>query len=58
MRTKETKGITLVALAVTITVLVILVSVTANVLLGDNGIIESVNDRISTEKEKMATFVA
>ena len=54
MRTKETKGITLVALAVTITVLVILVSVTANVLLGDNGIIESVNDRISTEKEKMA----
>ena len=39
MKTKEMKGITLIALVITIVVLLILVGVSINLLLGDNGII-------------------
>ena len=39
MKTKEMKGITLVALVVTIVVLLILAGVSINLVLGDNGII-------------------
>ena len=39
MKTKEMKGITLIALVVTIVVLLILAGVSINLLLGDNGII-------------------
>ena len=39
MKTKEMKGITLIALVITIVVLLILAGVSINLLLGDNGII-------------------
>ena len=39
MKTKEMKGITLVALVVTIVVLLILAGVSINLVLGNNGII-------------------
>ena len=39
MKTKEMKGITLVALVVTIVVLLILAGVSINSVLGENGII-------------------
>ncbi len=38
---KETNGITLIALVVTIVVLLILASVSISMLLGDNGIIKN-----------------
>ncbi|MBQ9658201.1 MAG: hypothetical protein IJV31_05485 [Clostridia bacterium] len=38
-KTKEPKGITLIALVITILVLIILAGVTLNVLTGENGII-------------------
>ena len=40
MKTKEMKGITLVALVVTIVVLLILAGVSINTVLGDDGIIK------------------
>ena len=39
MKTKEMKGITLIALVITIVVLLILAGVSISLLLGDNGII-------------------
>ena len=39
MKTKEMKGITLIALVVTIVVLLILTGVGINLVIGDNGII-------------------
>ena len=39
MRTKETKGITLIAMVITIIILLILVGVSLNFILGENGII-------------------
>lgn len=39
MKTKDTRGITLVALVITIVVLLILVGISINLVLGDNGII-------------------
>ena len=44
MKTKEMKGITLVALIVTIVVLLILAGVSINLVLGDNGIIAKAKD--------------
>ena len=44
MKTKEMKGITLVALVVTIVVLLILAAVSINLVLGNNGIIKRVQD--------------
>ena len=38
MKTKETRGITLITLAVTIVVLLILAGVSINTVVGDNGI--------------------
>ena len=39
MKTKETKGITLIAMVVTIIILLILAGVSLNFVLGENGII-------------------
>ena len=44
MKTKEMKGITLVALVVTIVVLLILAGVSINLVLGDNGIVKKAQD--------------
>ena len=44
MKTKEMKGITLVALVVTIVVLLILAGVSINLVLGNNGIIAKAKD--------------
>ena len=51
MKTKEMKGITLVALVVTIVVLLILAAVSINLVLGDNGIIKKANQAASVTKE-------
>lgn len=40
MKTKEIKGITLISLAVTIVVLLILAGISINTVIGDNGIIK------------------
>ena len=40
MKTKEMKGITLIALVITIVVLMILAGVSINTVLGDDGIIK------------------
>ena len=48
MKTKETRGITLITLAVTIVVLLILAGVSINTVVGDNGIIKKAQDRKST----------
>ena len=50
---KEKKGITLIALVITIIVLLILAAVTLNLVLGDNGIITKANEAKvnSTEKD-------
>ena len=52
MKTKEMKGITLVALVVTIVVLLILAGVSINTVLGDDGIIKKANEE--TEKTAAA----
>ena len=62
MRTKEVKGITIVSLAVTIVVILILAGVTINVLVGDNGVINVSKEKNSklaekTAKEEMRTVV-
>ena len=44
MKTKEMKGITLVALVITIVVLLILAGVSINTVLGDDGIIKKAKD--------------
>lgn len=44
MKTKEMKGITLVALVVTIVILLILAGVSINLVLGNNGIIAKAKD--------------
>lgn len=43
-RNKRASGITMVALAVTIVVILILAGVTINVLVGDNGLIKQSKD--------------
>lgn len=65
MRTKETKGITLVALVITIVILLILAGVSLNLVLGENGIITKAKlakqmSEVSSEKEaiQMAILLA
>ena len=48
MKIKQTKGITLIALVITIIILLILAGVTINTLYGNNGIIRD----ISTKEQK------
>ena len=54
MRTKEVKGITLVALAVTIVVLLILAGVTISSVFGENGLINISKQKTASVKEKNA----
>ena len=51
MKTKERKGITLVALVVTIVVLLILAGVSINLVLGDNGIIKRAKEARNKTEE-------
>ena len=44
MKTKEMKGITLIALVITIVVLMILAGVSINTVLGDDGIIQKAKE--------------
>ena len=54
MKTKEMKGITLVALVVTIVVLLILAGVSINTVLGDDGIIKKAKEAAETTKRASA----
>ena len=54
MKTKEIKGITLVALVVTIVVLLILAGVSINTVLGDDGIIKKARDAAEATKQASA----
>ena len=51
MKTKETRGITLITLAVTIVVLLILAGVSINTVVGDNGIIKKAQNSAELAKE-------
>ena len=60
---KEKRGITLVALVVTIVVLLILAGVSLNLLIGNNGIITrarqaKISNDLSSYKEQLAMFIA
>ena len=54
MKTKEMKGITLVALVITIVVLLILAGVSINTVLGDDGIIKKAKEAAETTKRASA----
>ena len=54
MKTKEIKGITLVALVITIVVLLILAGVSINTVLGDDGIIKKAKEAAETTKRVSA----
>lgn len=54
MKTKEIKGITLITLAVTIVVLLILVGISINTFIGDNGIIKKAQSSAELTKESEA----
>ena len=54
MKTKEMKGITLVALVVTIVVLLILAGVSINTVLGDDGIIKKAKEAAEATKQASA----
>ena len=54
MKTKETRGITLITLAVTIVVLLILAGVSINTVVGDNGIIKKAQNSAELAKESEA----
>ena len=54
MKTKEMKGITLVALVITIVVLLILAGVSINTVLGDDGIIKKAKEAAETTKRVSA----
>ena len=54
MKTKETRGITLITLAVTIVVLLILAGVSINTVVGDNGIIKKAQNSAELTKESEA----
>ena len=63
MRTKENKGVTLIALAVTIVVMLILAGVTISVLNGENGIVKQAQkakeeSKIKELKEKVRIDIA
>ena len=51
MKTKETKGITLITLAITIVVLIILAGVSINAVMGDDGIIKKAHNSANLTKE-------
>ena len=51
---KNNKGITLVALAVTITVLIILAGVSINAVIGDNGMIKKAQESVDSTNESEA----
>ena len=51
MKTKEIKGITLITLAITIVVLIILAGVSINAVIGDDGIIKKVQNSANLTKE-------
>ncbi len=51
MKTKETKGITLITLAITIVVLIILAGVSINAVIGDDGIIKKASNSANLTKE-------
>ena len=51
MKTKETKGITLITLAITIVVLIILAGVSINAVIGDDGIIKKTQNSANLTKE-------
>ena len=62
-RIKNKKGITLVALVVTIVVLLILAGVSLNLLIGNNGIITrakqtKISNDLSSYKEQLAMFIS
>ena len=54
MKTKETRGITLITLAVTIVVLLILAGESINTVVGDNGIIKKAQNSAELAKESEA----
>lgn len=54
MKTKEIKGITLISLAVTIVVLLILAGISINTVVGDNGIIKKTQSSAELTKESEA----
>ena len=54
MQTKEMKGITLIALVITIVVLMILAGVSINTVLGDDGIIKKAKEAAETTKQASA----
>ena len=54
MKTKETRGITLITLAVTIVVLLILAGVGINTVVGDNGIIKKAKEAAEVTKKVSA----
>ena len=54
MKTKEIKGITLITLAVTIVVLLILAGISINTVVGDNGIIKKAQSSAELTKESEA----
>ena len=54
MKTKEMKGITLVALVITIVVLLILAGVSINTVLGDDGIIKKAKEAAEATKRASA----
>ena len=51
MKTKEIKGITLITLAITIVVLIILAGVSINAVIGDDGIIKKTQNSANLTKE-------
>ena len=51
MKTKEIKGITLITLAITIVVLIILAGVSINAVIGDDGIIRKAQNSANLTKE-------
>lgn len=64
LREKETKGITLIALIVTIIILIILATISINAVLGENGIIEKAQqakelheNSVLKEEETLDTLV-
>ena len=54
MKTKEMKGITLIALVITIVVLMILAGVSINTVLGDDGIIQKAKEAAETTRRASA----
>ena len=54
MKTKEIKGITLITLAVTIVILLILAGISINTVVGDNGIIKKAQSSAELTKESEA----